>query len=32
MIEITDKIALDEAEIAVTFIRASGLQRRTATL
>jgi ribosome-associated protein len=24
MIEITDKIALDEAEIAVTFIRASG--------
>ena len=24
MIEITDKIALDEAEIVVTFIRASG--------
>ncbi len=24
MIEITDRIALDEAEIAVTFIRASG--------
>jgi protein subunit release factor B len=29
MIEITDKIALDETEIAVTFIRASGPAVRT---